>query len=517
MQTLPLQQAGDISGSLLFRSGEAGAPGFATEPNGSFAQALSLLLAGAREDAPGGAMAAGNMSHRDGNVLELPEGLSPAGAQAGSPWRFDQAIAGLLAALDAVPEGETQGLGLAVEGLADWLEQLPDGVVDGAALGDSAEALKAMLGEAADRLQDLVQANPSLEHTLSELVAGLRDLAARLEIPAAVQDLAEDAEAMADEAGDALHSLLAQLLPQLESALRSWSNSGNTLPPAAVDESSEAQLDPAMTQRSWQDIARMLLGIRPSEDARSQTQTPFAEVPGGPFSVKASVEQVPAAGDELEFLLADKVAHTSLNEQDRLLQAVQQWRQAESTPGSALASTPAPTLAGLTASAPAALQAGLGSASVQAGSPLPAPIDIAPGEEAWGRALGERVVWMLGRDVQSAEIRLNPPQLGPVEIRVALQNDQASVTFTAQHPFTREALEAAIPRLREMLGDANLNLVNVDVGQRDTGESRNGGRGDAGSGGGGDGFGAGGTELAAAQAGGAPAARVLSGLVDDFA
>lgn len=98
-------------------------------------------------------------------------------------------------------------------------------------------------------------------------------------------------------------------------------------------------------------------------------------------------------------------------------------------------------------------------------------INHSPGESAWSQALGERVLWMTGRDMQQAEVRLNPPQLGPVEIRVSMHNDQANVTFVAQHPFTREALEASIPRLREMFGESNINLADVDVGQRDARDS----------------------------------------------
>ncbi len=143
-------------------------------------------------------------------------------------------------------------------------------------------------------------------------------------------------------------------------------------------------------------------------------------------------------------------------------------------------------------------------------------IGPSPGESAWSQALGERVLWMAGRDMQQAEVRLNPPQLGPVEIRVRVHNDQASVSFVAQHPFTREALETSIPRLREMLGDANINLADVDVGQRDTRESgfgqddREGSNGD-----GGDGWQAG-TDVHTEDHKEAPT-RIRSGLVDDFA
>ncbi len=159
------------------------------------------------------------------------------------------------------------------------------------------------------------------------------------------------------------------------------------------------------------------------------------------------------------------------------------------------------------------------SASLPAGTALQTllpTIGPSPGESAWSQALGERVLWMSGRDIQQAEVRLNPPQLGPVEIRIRVHNDQASVSFVAQHPFTREALETSIPRLREMLGDANINLADVDVGQRDTRESgfgqddREGSNGD-----GGDGWQAG-TDVHTEDHKEAPT-RIHSGLVDDFA
>ncbi len=100
------------------------------------------------------------------------------------------------------------------------------------------------------------------------------------------------------------------------------------------------------------------------------------------------------------------------------------------------------------------------------------PVLMAPGDNGWDQAMGERILWMVGKQIQGAEVRINPPHLGPVEIRLSLQHDQASVSFAAHHAGVREALEAAIPRLREMLGENNLQLVSVDVGQRDKGEQR---------------------------------------------
>jgi flagellar hook-length control protein FliK len=83
----------------------------------------------------------------------------------------------------------------------------------------------------------------------------------------------------------------------------------------------------------------------------------------------------------------------------------------------------------------------------------------------WNKDLGERIVWMSSKAIPSAEIRLNPPHLGPISVRVDVADDRATVVFTAQHAATREAIEASIPKLREMMSAQQLNLVDVNVSQ----------------------------------------------------
>jgi len=81
----------------------------------------------------------------------------------------------------------------------------------------------------------------------------------------------------------------------------------------------------------------------------------------------------------------------------------------------------------------------------------------------WNKDLGERIVWMNSKAIPSAEIKLNPPHLGPISIRVDVVDDQATVVFTAQHAAVRETLEASIPKLREMMSAQQLNLVEANV------------------------------------------------------
>ena len=85
------------------------------------------------------------------------------------------------------------------------------------------------------------------------------------------------------------------------------------------------------------------------------------------------------------------------------------------------------------------------------------------GAKGWSGAIADRVMWMVQGEQQFAKLRLNPPNLGPLEVRVAVHQDQASVSFLAQHAAVREALEAALPRLREMFDQQSLQLVRADV------------------------------------------------------
>jgi hypothetical protein len=81
----------------------------------------------------------------------------------------------------------------------------------------------------------------------------------------------------------------------------------------------------------------------------------------------------------------------------------------------------------------------------------------------WDRGLGEKVLWMAGQQLQVAQLHLNPPELGPLQITLTLSNDQASAQFVSQHALVREAIEAAMPRLREMLAEGGITLGNASV------------------------------------------------------
>lgn len=113
----------------------------------------------------------------------------------------------------------------------------------------------------------------------------------------------------------------------------------------------------------------------------------------------------------------------------------------------------------------AAASGSTGSAApAQSSAPAAAPVLSARvGEHGWDQALGNRLVWMAGQGQQVAQLHLNPPELGPLHVTLTLNNDQASAQFVSGHALVRDALEAGMPRLREMLADSGIALGNASV------------------------------------------------------
>ncbi|MCF7986402.1 MAG: flagellar hook-length control protein FliK [Methylovulum sp.] len=84
----------------------------------------------------------------------------------------------------------------------------------------------------------------------------------------------------------------------------------------------------------------------------------------------------------------------------------------------------------------------------------------------WSQDLGQQVVWLYNKAMPSAEISLNPEHLGPISIKIEVNQDDTSIQFSTPHLAVKEALEASIPKLREMLGTQQLNLLDVNVQQQ---------------------------------------------------
>lgn len=110
---------------------------------------------------------------------------------------------------------------------------------------------------------------------------------------------------------------------------------------------------------------------------------------------------------------------------------------------------------------------------------------VAMQQGGWSEAVVDRVMWLSSQNLKSAEIQLDPAELGRLEVRVNLSQDQAQVTFASPNAGVREALEGQMHRLRELFAQQGMNLADANVsdqslnrGWQGQGE---GGRGGSGS------------------------------------
>lgn len=122
--------------------------------------------------------------------------------------------------------------------------------------------------------------------------------------------------------------------------------------------------------------------------------------------------------------------------------------------------------------------AGLGSGSLisqvggvagRAGAVLPTPqftMNTHINQPEWSTDFSKRIQFMINSDIKNAELRLDPPELGRINIKISMNQDQASVTFTSAHGNVRESIENSIPRLRELLSDAGIQLGDANINER---------------------------------------------------
>ncbi|WP_373377595.1 flagellar hook-length control protein FliK [Cupriavidus nantongensis] len=175
-------------------------------------------------------------------------------------------------------------------------------------------------------------------------------------------------------------------------------------------------------------------------------------------------------------------------------------------------------------------------AATLAGQPTPAaaaaaasrPV-VAPPlyDSQWPQALGQQMIRLGTQGQQSAELQLNPPDLGPLKVVLNVVNDQAQAQFVSPHQAVRAAVEAALPHLRTALSENGIQLGHTSVGADGFANQAGNGNGNGqqqqapGHGRGQAGFG--GTAVATAEPGpagsamGRPARVLAQGEIDTFA
>src|SRR5690606_11951866 len=81
----------------------------------------------------------------------------------------------------------------------------------------------------------------------------------------------------------------------------------------------------------------------------------------------------------------------------------------------------------------------------------------------WKEQFEQKLSWFLKEGIRSARLQLNPTDMGPIDVRIQVQKDQAQIHVFAQNQQVRVMLENTSHRLRDMLASQNIDLSGFDV------------------------------------------------------
>ena len=257
------------------------------------------------------------------------------------------------------------------------------------------------------------------------------------------------------------------------------------------------QMDEARTPALIAPSSTIVTDTKTSAEPANQTDKGdqdkvVADIPGDPARILAAMLQLPqeikthvmrgeAGGTTAHTPAAGKAAsHQSTASSDTVQvratfdmaidgnQVARSTSGLETTHSAALASNtslPAQNIASLIASLPATILNMPVNNSLPGTLPSGTRQTIASplGSNSWADEFSQKINWMSTQQNHVAELHLNPPDLGPLDVVLKISDNQATALFTSPHSAVREAVENALPKLREILADNGITLGNTTV------------------------------------------------------
>jgi flagellar hook-length control protein FliK len=255
-------------------------------------------------------------------------------------------------------------------------------------------------------------------------------------------------------------------------------SAGATSPPSSVADSSAllpTVADDGVTVRAERGPAAGLQSEIPASTGGERARNPAAPVVGAanaantaPAASASTAPGIPAAVDDA----APGVAAGA----ERLAPGAGEAARVAASPEAP--PNPAQVASGTQAvsAAPAAAAAtaitgsvsGTGLAATTEGA-VDMALRTAPGQAEFGDEVAASMRVLVRDGVREARLQLHPAELGRLLVTISTDGDQAKVAFVTDTAAAREAIEQALPRLREALQQSGLQLAQSDVGQRDAG------------------------------------------------
>lgn len=107
---------------------------------------------------------------------------------------------------------------------------------------------------------------------------------------------------------------------------------------------------------------------------------------------------------------------------------------------------------------PAAVRTGLSHAPQQV-----VTVNHPPDAPEWKQSVSQHIAIFSRNGLHSAEIRLNPEELGSLHISLRMQQDQAQIHIVSEHGHVRQMMEQAMPQLRAAMAESGIQLGQANV------------------------------------------------------
>ena len=325
----------------------------------------------------------------------------------------------------------------------------------------------------------------------------------------ALAALRTHAKQSADDAGDDFASQLerAQPQPQQPTSASSKSDTDGTDKASSDDDKSGKDDKDKPAADSTPDAATLLQWAQQHLAQKADATPKGAAKPGGDSALGGLLASgrkgaadlgkgLPGAANDANNAQADANALAgkgSLSAKDAAAALGQDGaaNSASQTKDSMAALLPQPdpvtVQAGAIGAAPTAVLDGKAAAEqAAAGTPAQASLPMAPQSPAFAPALGQQIAVWMKEGVQHAEVHLNPQDLGPIRVKIAVDGAATKVEMSADVASTRDALQQALPQLSDSLGQVGLSLTGGGVSDQSASQSQSQGQfqmaGDGGSG-----------------------------------
>lgn len=294
--------------------------------------------------------------------------------------------------------------------------------------------------EFSNLLQDKLQLNAEqlqkLKSTLSELSDVLEGQTPQMALPL-LQAIIADPKKLMDEGA----MVLPMAIPEIANLIQDKLMDSQTVPAdeIAIDEVELSLLPKAKAETQAQMQSKLpqeqvAMSKAPVEALAKEVEMDFNEA----FKVQSKVTQVPIDSNAILNQLRKVVKETPADPKAMAVTYGEQVAQSTATQSTATVRQTA----------------------------IPQAIH----DNSWRDAFAEKVLWMSNQNIHHAKVQINPPELGPLEVMLKMNQQHASLVIHTPNAATKETLEDAMPRLRELFEQQGMSLTDADIS-----DSRQGG------------------------------------------